>query len=397
MGCYGISALSNMRVPVLMLLMLRESCGNSIGVNVGHCGAYDKAIWTAENKMDWCKAAKRSTDFSVRSGDGEAAEDPTTYSPGQLSYIHVRALKQYEKYRGMLLYAVNSAGDKVGTWELPAEQNQEFHTPRAPGRQGECPPTELGKAVMHKGALMKRYHNQFAFRAPAAGTGKITFHCLLKMGPANTGYFVWPNSKDLELTEKALTAQKIWYKGAPGESCHKVCRREKGACDAEKLAVGDTWPEVSPIKSTTSFNAALKKDFVCKGPLVSEGCGDRATTPSEGPDGYCAFQRPGCKQRPPHCWVASTGVSRFCPCTNITAVQINADVDRLGEDEWLEAVPSRTTDDWNEASTELTPKHAVSDCHVWTNQKDCKAQGCHFTEEQGMVICSKVPDPLAPA
>ena len=42
-----------------------------------------------------------------------------------------------EKYRGFLLYATNTKGDKIGSWELPPEKKIDFHTP--PGaKPGSC-------------------------------------------------------------------------------------------------------------------------------------------------------------------------------------------------------------------------------------------------------------------
>ena len=90
--------------------VLSGVAANSLGLNIPSCDVYDESIWHA---MDWATAPIRRTDFSVRSGDGKRKDDPKTYAPGQLTYIHVRALKQYEKYRGLLLYAVNKSGHKV--------------------------------------------------------------------------------------------------------------------------------------------------------------------------------------------------------------------------------------------------------------------------------------------
>lgn len=40
---------------------------------------------------------------------------------GELVYIHVRSLKQGAKFRGIMLYAKDSSGNKVGAWEVLTE------------------------------------------------------------------------------------------------------------------------------------------------------------------------------------------------------------------------------------------------------------------------------------
>ena len=94
--------------------------------------------------MYWCDPPSWDADFSIRTGDGDPAADSKLYRPGGLTYIHIRALKMGLKYRGLLLYAQNSEGKKVGSWELPKEDAISFHTP-----PGSCEE----RAVMHSGAV----------------------------------------------------------------------------------------------------------------------------------------------------------------------------------------------------------------------------------------------------
>merc|ERR1711939_1048423 len=105
---------------------------NSIGVP-SICDAYDDTIWKplAEGgkAMYWATKPTRSTHFSVRSADGALQDDPKEYHPGELIYIHVRSLKEFEKPRGLMLYAKDSEGNKVGTWELPTDDKFPFHVP----------------------------------------------------------------------------------------------------------------------------------------------------------------------------------------------------------------------------------------------------------------------------
>merc|ERR1712086_869707 len=164
-------------------------------------------------------------------------------------------MKRGEKYRGLLLYAKNTAGEKVGSWELPPESKINFHTP-----PGEC----AEKAVMHSGADEKNYHHVFPFRAPDAGTGTITFESLLKVGPANTGYFVWPNAEKLTLKENKKTQNpQVWFKGAPGKSCTQVCQDMGGSCFAEALG---------SVKNPVSLQAAIGRHYACKPPMLKGEC-----------------------------------------------------------------------------------------------------------------------------
>jgi len=334
---------------------------NSLGLNIPSCDAYDESIFHA---MDWATAPTRSTDFSVRSGDGKKKDDPKTYTPDQLTYIHVRALKQFEKYRGLLLYAVNSSGHKVGAWNLPQEQITDFQTPA-----GAC----NGSAVMHSGAVMKAYHNSFAFRAPPKGAGTLTFHCLLKMGGANYGYFAWPNNKDLKLKEGS-TASSKWFKGDPGQSCNGACRKAGQECDEIKL---------TKVNSKETFEAQLSSAFACKLPLVAE-CS--RSTPAEAADGFCEYQSEhqsadgSCKAST--CTDKTDGESRFCPCTAALAL--------ANEDEWSEMREQLSSTDSVQVPS---GSNKASTCDSFVTQDECEANGCFYEGEEGMSICKKTKGP----
>lgn len=222
---------------------------------------------------------------------------------------------------------------------------------------------------MHSGAVMKAYHNRFAFRAPPKGSGQLSFHCLLKMGGANYGYFVWPNNKDLKLTEGSTKATK-WVKSGIGKSCKTACRQAEMECDQTKL---------SKVNSKSSFEAQLSRDFSCKLPLVA-GCSRGA--PAEAADGLCEYHSTDSSCKASRCIDKADGESRFCPCI-ATA---------LNEDEWSEMRQESP-------STGLmqNPRDSsnASKCESFFTQDKCVANGCFFEGEEGMAICSETKGPVA--
>jgi len=342
--------------------------GNSIGVP-SICDAYDQGIWGA---MNWAKTPIRSTDFSVRSGGDAQKEDPTEYKPGELVYIHVRSLKQSAKPRGFMLYAKDSSGNKVGAWELPADSESKFHTP--PGACNE-------QAVMHNSATEKNYHNVFPFRTPAPGTGSITFECLLKLGPANTGYFIWPNAKDLKMAEATVPHRSQWFKGAKGNTCTATCAGVGGSCDAAKLQEASSAPKL---------DEAIKRDYACKQPLLkTKSC----TSPAESTDGSCSYAT-GCGTKTT-CDSRSGRLRRLCPCSGVNQAMVETldDVDspvkvNVDEDTWSETIFEQSAEE---------PKQAMgaAKCESFAaSESACENAGCYFEAEEGLNLCTKFKNPL---
>lgn len=70
--------------------------------------------------------------WQVRSGAGDPASDPSAYVPGEYMHVHVHTLTPGFKFRGLLLHAVNGAGQTVGGWELPDEPNRQYWHPDLP-------------------------------------------------------------------------------------------------------------------------------------------------------------------------------------------------------------------------------------------------------------------------
>jgi len=173
---------------------------------------------------------------------------------------------------------------------------------------------------MHSGAELKNYHHVFAFRAPPAGAGTITFKGLMKSGAANTGAWWWPNRDGpLKLTESTAPEANAWVedadpvnewvKGLPGASCDETCKVHGGTCDSTQL---------QKINSAEAFLDGPSKTNVCKLPIV-QSCGN----PSQSVDDeFCQYHSPdcsstqaqGCKQKDPT-------LSFFCPCSAAVSVK----------------------------------------------------------------------------
>lgn len=180
--------------------------------------------------------------------------------------LHVRVLRPGMKYIGLLLYAVDEQGDRVGEWTIPPESPPKFGLPV------EC----NFKAVMQATAEEKNFHEVLTFVAPPAGAGRLTFRALVKWGETNGGAFFWPGDKNqlerfLELEESpAAPSPQTWYMGAPGVSCDEVCDSNGGSCDASALA---------DVQSGDALQAAVHRHHACKLPML-QSCEESAPTAS---------------------------------------------------------------------------------------------------------------------
>lgn len=300
-----------------LTLIVALASSNSLGLNVPICDTDNPEIWKplpskcSKEKalggddcalgyaMWWAKAPKHTDRYKTfASTSPTSTTEAKSYSPGGLLYIHIRATQQNLKYRGLLLYALDKRGNKVGSWELPYEEEQMFHTP-----PGSCE----GKAVMHSGAGLKHYHHVFPFRAPAVGTGRVTFKTLLKSGPANTGAFHWANKDGpLTLNELKKVDAPGWYKAESGQSCKKACQARGGTCNSAKLTT---------VSSEAGFLDGPAKNIACKLPILG-GCAQ--TDPSQNAkDGFCRFHQQGCNQEQ-SCGRWSAGLISLCPCDGVS-------------------------------------------------------------------------------
>ena len=246
----------------------------------------------------------------------------TTHSP--------RSEPQMEsaKYIGLLLYAVDATEQKVGSWELPTTPPATFWTP--PDSPG-C----SGFAVMHADAQSKNYLHKLVFRAPAAGSGSITFRALLKQGDTNGGAFYWPvapasgTSKmdvpldrqqggDLMLTEGPAGTGQTWFKATgPGQSCDDVCQANGKVCDLTALEAKTDDP--------TSLEADTRSYFTSNTPAVGScnqalpAVADTAekwmffhSKQTTGQNTCAAVAEPSCSAQPAD---DEFKLRRLCPCT----------------------------------------------------------------------------------
>jgi len=252
--------------------------------------------------MNWATKPSRSSCYTVTAGD--EASPATKYKPNENIRIHVRVHCLHKLYRGILIYAVNSTEQKVGEWEIPAHQPSFFSKPWE--SYDDTHPCK--RTVMHATAEWKPLHSTLYFKAPA-GTGRITFRCLIKYGNANTGDFYWPIT-DLSLTEAAPRPPSTlqWARSEVGQSCSALCAQYSGTCNQTAL------------QSLTSENSIDLKIFptnVCEYPYVSgSGLYGGSYVASEG---LCYFIDPTCaaQSRAPSavtCATSIPNIQRNCPC-----------------------------------------------------------------------------------
>ena len=350
------------------------------------------ASGTCPKGMTRVAPPERSSAFTIRTADG-ASDDPTSYLPGETVTIHIKVTEQLLQnrkskgkytcvcdwpytdqertdcttpympktssvrrkrapdgtykyypgpipcttkkmesatYIGLLIYAVNAAEKKVGTWEIPTTEPTRFFTPPDP----LCG----GVAVMHADATPKRLMEKIVFRAPPVGYGTITFRALLKHGDTNGGSFFWPTAPasgatsgdtpsdgvpggDLTLNEAALpVGGQTWFRAtAAGQSCTDVCQALTPAqvCDLDALTnVGD---------DPASLQLATKRFYSLNSPAVSD-CDNARPALSDTDERWLFFHKTSSTSntcdvsqlKPVSCDAAPTEdgfkLRRLCPC-----------------------------------------------------------------------------------
>ena len=349
------------------------------------------ASGTCPKGMTRVAPPERSSAFTIRTADG--ADDPTSYIPAETVTIHIKVTEQLLQnrkskgkytcvcdwpytdqertdcttpympktssvrrkrapdgtykyypgpipcttkkmesatYIGLLIYAVNAAEKKVGTWEIPTTEPTRFFTPPDP----LCG----GVAVMHADATPKRLMEKIVFRAPPVGYGTITFRALLKHGDTNGGSFFWPTAPasgatsgdtpsdgvpggDLTLNEAALpVGGQTWFRAtAAGQSCTDVCQALTPAqvCDLDALTnVGD---------DPASLQLATKRFYSLNSPAVSD-CNNARPALSDTDERWLFFHKTSSTSntcdvsqlKPVSCDAAPTEdgfkLRRLCPC-----------------------------------------------------------------------------------
>lgn len=248
--------------------------------------------------MNWVAEPVRSEEYSVRSGDDHPSADKSSYEPEKIMRIYVRVLEYGWQFRGLLLYAVNDLGTTVGSWDFPQTELSAYYW---------APPSCNGNKVLHTTAARKPVLSVLHFRAPKKGTGKITFHCLIKKGPANTGYFYWPMKNDLTLNEAGSSPKTTWFKATPGQSCDDACNALKLPCDVKTMKSAGT---------KSGFSSGVSREFVCNNPPIGS-CADNAPFMDE--SGTCYYHTESCEDWRINkgeltCDSTTTKESRLCVC-----------------------------------------------------------------------------------
>jgi hypothetical protein len=316
---------------------------------VGTCDAHDNfgcATWKDGNRLDctevghgymeWVARPVRTDTYTVRTADtpltpANVAADPKKYVPGQVLSIFIRTHDYNGKFRGLLMHAVDTLNNTVGTWELPDAENAIFWSPSV------CP-----QAVLHNDAEPKPFLNEIRFRAPPAGTGTIVFRTLIKVGPANTGYFYYPNKNyggDLTLEEAPTagasasaedkeieSALRTWHISNVSQSCSQVCatKGEEYSCDLSAM---------KSIKSADVMQSQIGSVHACAFPLLSD-CS--SVSPTMSTTGTCYFHSDTCEggqnaksQAAKETDCDTTGMAgsngrRLCACTTTSAASSRA-------------------------------------------------------------------------
>lgn len=256
--------------------------------------------------MWWTGGPRATTQFTMRTGDGSAAFDATTYVPGRFVAVYIRALEFDVTYKGLLLYAKNSTGSKVGDWIVPLETNPQFAA--APNSGIMC-----NRSVMHINAEEKPYVAKFIFVAPPAGTGPITFKCMLKTGPPNpTDYGSFERLPDLTLEEAAApTDPKKWVVLPQGQSCADYCiALNNGTEPCNNAALSSSMEGLRPNP--------LDSIYPCHGAVFHDCTGNPRVAL---PEGFCTYHPANCPTGALCSAVATAAVPLFCVCgTPVTGI-----------------------------------------------------------------------------
>jgi len=251
-----------------------NSRGIGVPCNVDIPVGSDDVNTKSNAAMWWAHKAKWGAGhYTLRSGDDEPTQDPSTYTPGQWTHIYIRSLIAGKQFTGLILYAENKDGGKVGEWKLHPKSS--FHQP------GDC--------VVHRNADFKKYLEVFKVKIPP-GSGSVVIKALVKYGlafPVKDGGFFWPASSSgptqhLLLTESPSVLSPLWLEGQGTESCNQVCSSIGKVCDINTMRNQGQSP---------AFWEQIRSATTCFEPLMA-GCS--ASSPAVGPDG-CFYHDENCE------------------------------------------------------------------------------------------------------
>lgn len=239
--------------------------------------------------MYWSTQPIRTTNITLRTADTlDTSTDAKTYIPGQIINIHIRVNQVRMKWRGLMLYAENSAGNKIG--KFSSTDPDIYHTPwdamnnNLVGLTSQAAGANKCQGVItHKYPETKPYHVVFQYTAPPAGSGPIVFRCLLKLGPANAGSFITPNMADLTLTEAATPAASTWslLTTKIGKSCQNHCvNNSMGICNETALKnLATNFDTIVPTKMLCSLPYLCDTNGLSKS-NITNNCYKQCSNPS---------------------------------------------------------------------------------------------------------------------
>eukprot|EP01129_Flabellula_baltica_P013277 TRINITY_DN6131_c0_g1_i1.p1 TRINITY_DN6131_c0_g1~~TRINITY_DN6131_c0_g1_i1.p1 ORF type:complete len:1020 (+),score=191.04 TRINITY_DN6131_c0_g1_i1:8-3067(+) len=306
-------------VILSLSILISIISATSSGIGVYDCDVYSEAWgcnpsdWTGGNRkmcepdsgptriMSWVASPQRTNAFRLFVGEHESeSQSNLQYTPDQFFRVGIVQTDYDMRWRGLMLYAVDSSGAKVGEWMVPSENPIKYHTPIA--SCGE-------NVVLHAGALVKQGRQFFFFRAPA-GTGKITFHALVKEGDANVGSFYWPNLQgDISVDEGSVSGATSWEKTGLGQSCSEYCQSKSQYCDSASFGEITSAQDLEPISSK----------YGCKLPYLNSCEGFGAFTDDSNFCYYPQSQSQCDLQKRPYyttrCDAKASDVYRFCRCS----------------------------------------------------------------------------------
>eukprot|EP00040_Diaphanoeca_grandis_P016032 m.82506 g.82506 ORF g.82506 m.82506 type:complete len:1642 (+) comp25523_c0_seq1:122-5047(+) len=265
--------------------------------------------------MTWTLKGGLTEMYTLRTSSGaDPTQDSTTYVPGTIMKLHFSVRHPDWKYRGLLINAVNSEDEVVGSWDFPGTDQQLFWSPT--GRGPMC-----DASLLHTNADEKPYNVELNFVTPAQGTGNISLRTLVKTDVANTGefYVVHPlvlHEITLPILQRKAGLVPFWTLAGDGENCDTACGNNNGTCDADAIAGVESSP--------TLFTDAVATFYACPKPLF-HSCSQVAPaveTSSQScmvRDGSCVMLHNDTCENPvqAECTASLKGFQRLCACRAI--------------------------------------------------------------------------------
>ncbi|GAB5361974.1 hypothetical protein AAMO2058_000758800 [Amorphochlora amoebiformis] len=224
----------------------------------------------------------------------------TSYSPGEWILIELDVNIYTLKYRGLVLHASNATHDFLGEWIVAGDDGQTklFWNP-----EPNC--------LMHAQADLKPLKMKLRYKAPPKDSGTIHFHAMLKVGPANDGWFYYANGMDLNL------AGTVPPQGFPGrENPFQLTEGPPLACASQGMTCDETVLQSNATSTPNRMESTLS-NYGCLLPYIAD-CG--SVSPARTQNGKCYYNAADknlCSDVTSpisRCDSMHDSASRFCPC-----------------------------------------------------------------------------------